>query len=508
MLTKQSGIALLAAALLIWMPGVVHAQANRGAEIFIPQIMTDGVVATPQPVIVTGDRIYGLLGRLTPVTNATYSTQFTTPDGLVYGLVGETPDIESQIVTLAQAANVSAVKIWGETLSIQSGGLPLIVVSGIMATEATTAPVGGASDAVAVVNFNLVNLYAGPGNNYPKVGQVTQNQVCNITGRNGTRTWWQLTCADGTVGWIDARLVAVEGDTANVPIAAAQSVEPPTTPVAPTPTPTPVPTLAPVTTSSWRAEYFDNALLSGSPKSTAEVGDLNLNWGMGSPNASIPADNFSARFERQIQVTPGFYRFTVDADDGVRVWLDDQLIIDEWHGADNQVYSVSRVLNGAHTLRVEYFEASGMASIRFSYTAVDQTRQWTAEYYAGTQPTGNTVLRQPEPASQTPLDMNWSYSSPLPDQLGVDYWSARWTGSFPFEYGDYVFRVNADDGVRVYIDGLLLIDQWRDGYKEVSNRFTGVGAGDHQIMVEYYERTGLAQVKLWWYRESGSVSPR
>ena len=240
----------------------------------------------------------------------------------------------------------------------------------------------------------------------------------------------------------------------------------------------------------------------------ATIGNLNLNWGVGSPAAGISADNFSARFERGIQVTPGFYRFTADADDGVRVWLDGQLIIDEWHGADNRVYSVSRVLTGNHKLRVEYYEASGSASLRFSYEVVDSTRQWDAEYYAGTNPTGNTVLRQSEPASQTPLDMNWSYSSPAPDQLGADYWSARWTGSFPFEYGTYVFRVNADDGVRVYVDGLLLIDQWRDGYKEVSNSFVDIGAGDHQITVEYYERTGLALVKLWWYRETGTVTPR
>ena len=188
MLTKQSGVAWVAAALLVFIfgafvPNSAQAQAIRGAEMFIPQIVADGVVATPQPAIATGERVYGLLGQLTAVTNETYSTRLTTPDGVAYGLVGQDPDVEEQIVTLAHTADVEAVKVWGEVVPAQGGDLPLIAVSGIMPTEVTS-PVGGASDAVAVVKFNLVNLYAGPGNNYPQVGQVTQNQACNITGRN------------------------------------------------------------------------------------------------------------------------------------------------------------------------------------------------------------------------------------------------------------------------------------------------------------------------------------
>ena len=497
--------ALLLILILVVMPGQLHAQPRDGSMIFIPEIVAEGVVATPPPVSATGERVYGLLGELSVVTDAVYATRLTTATGLVYGLVGETPDLELEIVTLARAANVTTVKVWGE-LRPGANSLAMIVVSGIMPTEVTE-PAGGASSPVAIVKFSLVNLYAGPGSSFAKVGQVVLNQACNITGRNATRTWWQLTCADGTVGWIDARLVTVEGSTATVAVAAGQAVAPPATMTPPTPTPVPTPTPAPQYTG-WQASYYDNVLLSGQPVATANVGDLNLNWGLGSPSTGVSADGFSARFERTYQFPTGNYRFSVDADDGVRVWLDDQLIIDEWHGAQNQVYTVNRVLAGAHRLRVEYYEASGSASIRFAYAVVDGTRQWQAAYYAGVQPSGATVLSQAEPASQTPLDFNWSYSSPLPDQLGPDYWSARWTGRFPFDYGTYIFRIEADDGVRVYVDGLLVIDQWRDGYKEVSNRFVGIGSGDHTVTVEYYERTGTAQVQLWWYRDTGTVTPR
>ncbi|HXF63640.1 MAG TPA: PA14 domain-containing protein, partial [Caldilineaceae bacterium] len=107
-----------------------------------------------------------------------------------------------------------------------------------------------------------------------------------------------------------------------------------------------------------------------------------------------------------------------------------------------------------------------------------------------------------------PLDYNWGSSSPLPDQLGDDFWSARWTGTFHFDDGNFVFQAHADDGVRVWLDGYLVIDQWVDGYKEVTNRFLGVGQGEHTVQVEYYERSGLASLRLWWFKEAGAFGPR
>jgi hypothetical protein len=60
--------------------------------------------------------------------------------------------------------------------------------------------------------------------------------------------------------------------------------------------------------------------------------------------------------------------------------------------------------------------------------------------------------------------------------------------------------------VRVYLDGLRVVDAWSDGYKEVANRFLGVGTGDHEIVVEFYERGGAASVRVWWYKDN-STSP-
>src|SRR5690606_31996613 len=137
-------------------------------------------------------------------------------------------------------------------------------VTGVLGTELAlpTAVAGAAVPVpVAVVKFDEVNLYIGPGSTYPVVGKVVRRQACEVTGRNPARTWLQLTCTDGQQGWIDARLVEVQGNVAVVLVV---------NPVVPTPAPTmavatATPTPTPVVYTGWRTELFDNVDLAGSP---------------------------------------------------------------------------------------------------------------------------------------------------------------------------------------------------------------------------------------------------
>lgn len=65
----------------------------------------------------------------------------------------------------------------------------------------------------------------------------------------------------------------------------------------------------------------------------------------------------------------------------------------------------------------------------------------------------------------------------------MDGWSARWVGQFNFDSGTYFFRARADDGVRVYLNQTLMIDAWRDGYSDNTNRFIGVGRVRHEVVI-------------------------
>ena len=74
----------------------------------------------------------------------------------------------------------------------------------------------------------------------------------------------------------------------------------------------------------------------------------------------------------------------------------------------------------------------------------------------------------------------------------------RWTGNFDFAAGDTTFSVTADDGVRLYLDGQLLIDRWVDQGASTYTATRTLTAGTHQVKMEYYENTGDAVAKASW----------
>ena len=64
----------------------------------------------------------------------------------------------------------------------------------------------------------------------------------------------------------------------------------------------------------------------------------------------------------------GIYRLATRSDDGSRVWIDDQLVVDNdgTHGAGNQVSGTIALAAGLHALRVEYFQVGGPASFEIT----------------------------------------------------------------------------------------------------------------------------------------------
>ncbi len=83
--------------------------------------------------------------------------------------------------------------------------------------------------------------------------------------------------------------------------------------------------------------------------------------------------------------------------------------------------------------------------------------------------------------------------------------SARWVGSFMFDAGNYQFTAAANDGVRLWIDGQLEIDQWQDTFLTRTTSVTvPLTAGDHTVKVEYYDHNWAASVSVSWKPVSGA----
>lgn len=108
------------------------------------------------------------------------------------------------------------------------------------------------------------------------------------------------------------------------------------------------------------AEYFANKDLEGSPVLKRIDGDVNFDWGMGTPAPGLPADDFSARWTGKITPTlSGNYRFGAIADDGVRVYLDGKLIAQDWtdHAPTTVTGEVSLEAGKSYDVKMEYYES-------------------------------------------------------------------------------------------------------------------------------------------------------
>jgi hypothetical protein len=265
----------------------------------------------------------------------------------------------------------------------------------------------------------------------------------------------------------------------------------------------------PTTPDKWRGEYFADRRLSGEPVLVrddpvdGESGGLDFDWGSGSPAAHIPSDGFSVRWIRVVPLAPGAYRFTATSDDGIRVWADDNLVINQWYDHPAQTFTGDVNLTGAnHTIVVEYYENRGLAVAKVSWAPVPTPSQsWRGEYFA------NRWLNDPPVLVRDDLNLgfNWSYGSPAKG-IPSDNFSVRWTRTFHFEPGSYRFTTTTDDGVRLWVNGHLLIDEWHD---QALSPHSGTIylSGDVPIKMEYYEHGGLASAWLTWDGDDGPPPP-
>ena len=400
-----------------------------------------------------------------------------------------------------------------------------------------------------------------------------------------------------------------------------------------------------VSSDAYFGEYFANKDLSGSPSLVREDIAIDFEWGDGgSPDVSLPVDDFSARWSRNISLEDGPYQFTVTADDGVRVFVDGVAIINEWHNQAPTTYSVEYAATaGPHDLRVEYYEDHYNAVAKFAYaplvacslnaahvsvtdhssgdakwyfdevSVTPGTEYEFSSYYKsnvetvllvqlhksdesfdymwlGTRPaaidwtknealfvipadvTAATVFhlvnsvgeltvdgyRFVETGTNTNLILNASFETPGPsgwiqnswgsntsvfthpvpgvlgretfcsryftnkdlagapilvrDDASIDFdwgdggspdpliqpdnFSAQWIRQDEFEDGTYRFTITADDGVRVFVDDVAIINEWHDQAATTYSAEIVLSPGVHEIRVEYYENGYAALVQF------------
>ena len=280
------------------------------------------------------------------------------------------------------------------------------------------------------------------------------------------------------------------------------------------------------------ASYYANETLSGDPVLVRREPKINHDWAAASPATGVPDDQFSVRWDGEIK--PRFneaYTLTFRTDDGVRVWLDGQLVVNYWNlrGVADSEYTFNAVAGRLYRIRIEYFEHTGFAVAKLWWRSASETfgpvpstqlfptppdtsgvvgtgSGLTASYFANETVTGTPILTRIDAG----VNFDWAGGSPA-ISVPVDAFSARWSGDIQPRYTEpYTLTLRTDDGVRLWFDGQLVINDWVLRGPTNSNYTFNAEAGRHYaIRIEYYEHTGGAVAQLLWYsaREFSGAIP-
>jgi hypothetical protein len=270
---------------------------------------------------------------------------------------------------------------------------------------------------------------------------------------------------------------------------------------------------ASVSTDRWRGEYYSNRSLSGTPSMVRDDGNgpLNFewNWSAVSATCGIGAENFSVRWTRDLSFNGGTYRFSVTGDDGVRLYVDGILQIDRWIDQGATTYTADIPLSaGNHYIVMEYYQHLGGSAAKLSWqqinsvpsslcTAPVSTDRWRGEYYNNTSLSGTPSMVRDD--GNGPLNFEWNWSAVSATcGIGAENFSVRWTRDLSSNGATYRFSVTGDDGVRLYVDGILQIDRWIDQGATTYTADIPLSAGNHYVVMEYYQHLGGSAAKLSW----------
>jgi hypothetical protein len=122
---------------------------------------------------------------------------------------------------------------------------------------------------------------------------------------------------------------------------------------------------------------------------------------------------------------------------------------------------------------------------------------WIVAYWNNTIPVGAPHYSEFLPNG---LNFNWATNSPAPG-INPDNWSARFASVQQFNQGTYEFVVTSDDGVRVIIDGIFVLDRFSPRNMTVTDRFQHTfSAGVHSLQVEFVDFVGPAVLQFQWFQ--------
>jgi hypothetical protein len=272
-----------------------------------------------------------------------------------------------------------------------------------------------------------------------------------------------------------------------------------------------------------QGDYFPNTSLSGSPAYSEIDQTVGFSWGNTAPDPSLTAGAFSVRWTGQVQALANeMYTFETETQDGVRLWVNNQLLIDKWTNQADVKNSgtITLSLGAKYPITLEYYvnSSNAVAYLRWSSPTVPYSVVPETQLYPPPQPvstnglTGTYYNNQTwtAPAAFTRVDgtVNFDFGNGSPAaSIGNDHFSIIWTGYVKAAYSEtYTFQTSTDDGGFLSVNGVTLInslvDQGANGVCPADAQHSGsiaLTAGQkYPIVFKYYEDGGGASAKLYW----------
>ncbi len=186
---------------------------------------------------------------------------------------------------------------------------------------------------------------------------------------------------------------------------------------------------------------------------------------------------------------------------GYYMWLGYPFPVEDLHGAEEAGYTTNA--NGCwETWLRDYMRGRVLENSQYK-GLVPATWQggsittrtingWRGEYFNNETLTGIPALVR----GDTAINFDWAAESPHP-LVNADHFSARWTRTLNFSAGTYEFSALRDDGARLWIDNVMVIDAWQYGRQWETVRVP-LTAGNHTLRYEMYEIDGWSAAILNW----------
>jgi alpha-glucosidase (family GH31 glycosyl hydrolase) len=211
-----------------------------------------------------------------------------------------------------------------------------------------------------------------------------------------------------------------------------------------------------------KGEYYSNKTLSGSPAMVRTDANVDFDWAAGNPGGGLPNNSFSVRWTGNISINAGHaVKLGLASDDGCRLWVNGELVIDKWIDQAETVYWSNAVYPDGQncSIKIEYYEAVGQAVCRLLFEKAGDmiaqrplwippgtwTNVWTGDAVSGPQMHTASVSM-----TEMPLFVKAGSVIPLAPQMahtGEKTWDPVTLDVYPAVNQTATGRLYEDDGI-------------------------------------------------------------